>query len=159
MVGMAFAGLVTIVIIGFLWVFIGRPILEDFGLIARHSVSYYQVDAPHVMSRSAPERAPSVPSALETDGAQTDRRATMPVPSRAELLTLFRALRAAGMNRDTARAALKAVGLPLDNNIWADAAPVTLGAIETPAYVTPIVGRRTSATFETDPDYPYQAPA
>jgi hypothetical protein len=26
-------------------------------------------------------------------------------------------------------------------------------------HVTPIVGRRTSAVFETDPDYPYQSPA
>lgn len=26
-------------------------------------------------------------------------------------------------------------------------------------HVTPIVGRRTNAVFETDPDYPYQAPA
>jgi hypothetical protein len=47
--------------------------------------------------------------------------------------------------------------IPLSNDVWAEAAPTDPNAAA--AHVTPIVGRRTSAVFETDPDYPYQAPA
>jgi hypothetical protein len=63
----------------------------------------------------------------------------------------------AGMNRDDARALLKPWGIPLDNNVWAE-----VGAVlekEAAPYVTPYVGRPTSARFETDQDFPYQAPA
>lgn len=48
---------VTIVILGVLWFYVARPILEDFGIISPRAVSYYQVDEPatvRVMSREEP---------------------------------------------------------------------------------------------------------
>lgn len=49
-----------------------------------------------------------------------------------------------------------------DNNVisdeW-DAARARLGMAPAQPYRTPIVGRSTSARFETDPDYPYAPPA
>lgn len=147
---------VTILTAGFLWFYVVRPILEDFNVIGPRVVKPYQERTAHVMSRSADDDAPSRPSSPQTDNAQTDRQSAQAAPGRAELLTLYSTMRAAGISREKARPALKAVGLPLDNNLWAEALPAT-PADE--SYVTPIVGRATSARFETDPDYPYQAPA
>lgn len=145
-----FAAGVCILAIGFVWFYVVRPILEDYGVIVNPS----QETDPYVMSRSDPAPAPSLALSLQTDGAQTDRQPATVKPGRAELLTLYATMRAAGITREQARPALKAVGLPLDNNLWADAAPA-----EAP-HVTPYVGRPTNARFDvTDPDYPYQAPA
>lgn len=121
-------------------------------------VSHSEDSDPHVMSRSEEDDLLSRPLSPQTDDAQTDRRVEMKAPGRAELLTLYTAMRAAGMSREKARPALKAVGLPLDNNLWVEAAPAA-GNPDEPQYVTPIVGRPTAARFETDPEYPYQAPA
>lgn len=55
------------------------------------------------------------------------------------------------------RAALKG-----DNNVLGveiEAARTRLGIAPPAPHVTPYVGRPTNARFETDPDYPYQAPA
>jgi hypothetical protein len=49
-----------------------------------------------------------------------------------------------------------------DNNVMGaeiESARKRQGVEPEPAYVTPIVGRPTAARFETDPEYPYQAPA
>lgn len=140
-------------------VFLSRTV--DVWAIVRHYfavrvVSNYQERAPHVMSRSDDDDAPSRPSSPQTDGVQTDRQPAPAVPGRAELLTLYSTMRAAGISREKARTALKAVGLPLDNNLWAEALPA---APADESYVTPIVGRPTSARFETDPELAYQAPA
>lgn len=143
---------VLILAAGFVWFWIARPILEGCGII--RDVSDYQEEAPALMSRVEDSAALYSPSSLQTDSRQTDRQPTQAQPGRAELLTLYQTMRAAGISREKARPVLKGVGLPLDNNLWADAAPT-----EDAAHVTPIVGRRTSAQFETDPEFPYVAPS
>jgi len=146
--GVAFSILVTIVIAGFLWFWIVRPILEDFNLIAPRSVNDYEEAAPIVMSRSEDNAPASLRPSLET-GNQTDRQTEQVPRIRAEeLLTLYRLMRAAGIGREEAAAAFKASGLPFNNNVWRDATP------EEPPHVTPIVGRATNAQF--DHDYPYR---
>jgi hypothetical protein len=144
-----FATCVCILAIGFVWFYVVRPILEDYGVIVNPS----QEPTAHVMSRSDTAPTPSMALSLQTDGVQTDRQPATVKPGRVELLTLYSTMRAAGITREQARPALKAVGLPLDNNLWAEAAPP-----EAP-HVTPYAGRPTNARFETDADYPYQAPA
>lgn len=146
-----FATCVCILAAGFVWFYVVRPILEDYGVIVKPS----EEAPPVVMSRSRNDVVLYSPSSLQTDSVQTDRQPASAAPGRAELLTLYQTMRAAGIGREKARPVLKAVGLPLDNNLWAEAAP---SADEAP-HVTPIVGRPTSARFETDADYPYQAPA
>lgn len=106
---------------------------------------------PRVMSRSDESAAPSSPSSLQTSGVQTPDQTDDPAVKRAKLLDTYRPLRKLGMGRDDARAFLKPWGIPLDNNLWAEAAP----AAEESVHVTPIVGRPTRARFETDADHPY----
>ena len=51
--GTVFSVAVTIMILGFLWFFVARPILEDYGVIAPRAVNDYQLTielAPPVMS-------------------------------------------------------------------------------------------------------------
>lgn len=146
---------VTILSAGWLWFYIARPILEAYGVIR---VNDYEATAPVVMSRSEDSAALSRPLSPQTDSGQTDRPPLQTQPGRAELLTLYKTLREAGISREKVRPVLKAVGIPLDNNLWADAAPAEPDATAA-SYVTPIVGRATSARFETDPEFPYQAPA
>jgi hypothetical protein len=122
------------------------------------TVNDYQESTPRVMSRSEARPSLSSPSSLQTDSFQTDRQLAQAQPGRAELLTLYQTMRAAGIGRERARPVLKAVGLPLDNNLWAEAVPVQPSSDDA-EYRTPIVGRPTSAKFETDPDFPYQSPA
>lgn len=150
--GVAFSILVTIVILGFLWFWIVRPILEDYNLIApRESVNDYQEAAPVVMSRPEYAAPPSAPSSLQTDSRQTADRPAPTLPSRDVMLNSHKLLRKYGIPREEARAMYKSFGLPLDNNLWSEAATGS----ETP-HVTPVAGRPTSARFETDADYPYQ---
>jgi hypothetical protein len=110
---------------------------------------------PHVMSRSAEDSAPSIASSLETRPTQTPDQTIDPAVRRQKLLDTYRPLRKLGMSRDDARALLNAWNIPLDNNLWTEAG----AALEREAaiHITPIVGRPTSARFEADPDYPYQA--
>jgi len=150
--GEAFSIVVTVIILGFLWFYIARPILEDYGVIAPRDVNDYEDAAPVVMSRSADEPAPSIASSLETRPVQTPDQAIDPAARRAKLLDTYRPLRKLGMCRDDARALLNPWGIPLDNNLWTEAAPQT-------PYVTPVAGRPTSARFETDPELRYEAPA
>lgn len=142
---------------GFLWFWIVRPIMEDYGLIhPRGTVSDYLDSGPSLMSREGDGAPLSSPSSLETQN-QTDRQTEQTPPIRAEqLLTLYKTMRAAGISREDAQSACKASGLPFNNNVWAKAAPAAQPESQ---YITPIVGRRTSAVFETDQDFPYQSPA
>jgi hypothetical protein len=103
---------------------------------------------PRVMSRSADTTAPSMPSSLETRPVQTPDQTIDPAVRRAKLLDTYRPLRKLGMSRDDARQLLHTWGIPLDNNLWAEAAPPP------DPYITPIAGRATGARF--DPDFPYQ---
>lgn len=154
MAAVIFASCVCILAIGFVWFWIARPILEDCGVIR---VNDYPDSDAHVMSRSERGVSPSLPSSLETDAVQTPDQTEDPAARRQKLFDTYKPLRKAGMNRDDARALLKPWGIPLDNNVWAE-----VGAAmerEAAQHVTPIVGRPTNARFETDADYPYQAPA
>ena len=54
-------------------------------------------------------------------------------------------MRAAGIGRENARAALRGVGIAFDNNLWTDAAPPPN------VHLTPIVGRQTDAQFPYEP--------
>lgn len=141
-----FSGLVTILIVGWLWFYIARPILEDFGIIR---VNSSEEDAPDVMSRSNETPPQNIPSSLQTDNRQTADRPAAPPISRDVMLDTYRLLRKYGIPREEARPILKAAGLPLDNNLWTEAAPV---------HVTPIAGRATRAAFDTDPELVYQPP-
>lgn len=113
--------------------------------------------APVVMSRSVENESPSMPSSVQTDGVQTPDQTEDPAARRKKLFDTYKPLRKLGMKRDEASVFLHTIGLPLDNNVWAEVG----AALEAEAaqYTTPIVGRPTSARFETDADFPYQAPA
>lgn len=118
------------------------------------SVKHSQRSASDVMSRSEDVRPVESALSLQTDSRQTADKPPPVSPSRDVMLNTYRLLRKYGIPREEARPVLKAAGLPLDNNLWADAAPPD------DVHRTPIVGRATSARFETtDPDYPYQSPA
>lgn len=161
--GVAFSILVTIIIVGFLWFWIVRPILEDYNLIApRESVNDYQeAHAPpaHVMSRQ---------EALSVRPSETDARVSAVNPLWEEFLLDRTRARLITVMVDSGIPVAEIRGLLKGDNgaigAEAEAARKRLG-IEPPAqlaapYVTPIAARPTSARFEfTDPDYPYQAPA
>jgi hypothetical protein len=84
------------------------------------------------------------PSSLQTDDRRTPDRPMIPLPSRDVMLDTYRTLRKLGMAREEARMMLRALGLPLDNNLWTQAAPPP------PEHVTPIAGRPTAAQFPDD---------
>jgi hypothetical protein len=156
----AFAILVTIVIVGWLWFYIARPILEDYGVLApAESVKTSQDSAANVMSRSQDETPQEVPSSHRQTALQTDRQpAQQPIPtiSRDVMLNTYRLLRKYGVPREEARPVLKAANIPLDNNLWTQAAPP---AEKPEEYRTPIADRPTRASYyDDDPDLAYQSP-
>jgi hypothetical protein len=108
--------------------------------------------APVVMSRAAPEPAPSAASSLETDSPPSPDRPMMPVPTEAQMLDVFKVLREAGVKREALRGAWKAAGLPLNNNVWADAAP------DDDLTITPYAGRVTRRSYYAEPELEYQEP-
>lgn len=117
------------------------------------TVNDYQDTRPRVMSRS--ENTVLVERLSSKDG-QSDGRTDSLVYERAELQMFYTLLRKHGVSREEARPVLKAMRIPLSNDVWASAAPA---ADDTP-HVTPYAGRPTSARFDvTDLDYPYQKPA
>lgn len=148
-----FAIAVSIVIAGWLWFFIVRPILEDWGVLSKaESVNSYENSDPVIMSRSQESAAEYPASSLQTDGRRTPDRPMMPVPTSDEMLDIFKVLRAAGVKRDALSGAWRAAGLKMDNNLWSQAAPPP----QEPAAVTPIAGRPTSAKFHDDPELEYR---
>lgn len=150
-----FAVGVSILILGWLWFYIVRPILEDYGVIvAPERVKDYEDAAPVVMSRSGDAAPEKVPPSLQTDDRQTTDRPMMPVPTPNEMLDIFRVLRAAGVKREALQGAWRAAGLKLDNNLWRDAAPTPAE----PVTVTPIAHRPTNAQFQSDPEFAYEPP-
>lgn len=118
----------------------------------RRAVSYSQDSGGDIMSRGASAPLANMASSLQTDNRQTADRPTMPVPTTEEMLNIFRVLRAAGVKRDALRGPWRAARLPLDNNLWTQAAPPE------PPTVTPIAGRPTAAQFQDDPELTYEAP-
>lgn len=131
----------------------GGPVAYVRQTSVRYVVKHSQDAPPVVMSRTPINDRPSMPSSVQTDGVQTPDQTEDTAARRQKLLDTYRPLRKLGMSRDDARVFLSRWNIPLDNNLWADAAPPD------DVHRTPIVGRPTSAVFETDPDYPYQAPA
>lgn len=92
--------------------------------------------APALMSRTSGEAPDDRASSPQTDG-QTDGAApTMSAPNREQMLDIFKVLRAAGVKREDLRPAWRAAGLPLDNNLWSEAAPPPPPA-QTPIGETP----------------------
>ena len=108
----------------------------------------------NVMSRASDNDRPAAALLLQTDARQTPRQTQWPALTREETLDICKALRQRGFLRDEARLIFRAFHQPLDNNLWTQAAPP-----EDDAHVTPIVGRRTSAQFETDPELAYHPPS
>lgn len=129
----------------------------------RHSaVSRYADDDADTMSTSSTHTPPSLPLSLETD-RRADRQTVQVVkPNAEQLLTLYKLMRAHGIGRDDAQAALKEAGLPLNNNVWSKAAPppkVVQPNEDDDVLVTPYAGRRTRASYyPDDPDLAYQPP-
>lgn len=114
-------------------------------------VNDYEDSAPVVMSRVQNATVENSPSSLQTRPQTVPDQTEDPKVRRAKLLDTYKVLRELGMSRDDARALLKPWGIPLDNNLWADAAP------QEPPTITPIAGRPTSAKFhEGEPDLEYK---
>ena len=127
---------------------------DEHGSLGRaglNTVKRYVAPRPRVMSQGENDTPPSRLSSLQTDSRQTADTPAPPAPTRDVMLNSHKLLRKYGIPREEARAMYKSLGLPLDNNLWAEAA----AGSEAP-HITPIVGRPTSARFETDADYPYQ---
>lgn len=126
------------------------------GIKARF-VNSSEDSAPVVMSRSEFRPSPSMPSSLQTDSAKVSDRRMIPAPTQNEMLDIYRLMREHNIPREKARPVLKAAGLPLDNNLWTQAAPPEPEAEE---YVTPIAGRPTPAQFKypDEPELNYQPP-
>lgn len=130
----------------------------SLGRAGLNTVKKYVVARPRVMSQPTHDVLPSIPSAVQTDDRQTTDRPAPAVPPRDVMLNSHKLLRKYGIPREEARAMYKSLGLPLDNNLWTEAAPTA--PADDAGHVTPIVGRPTSARFDvTDLDYPYQKPA
>lgn len=127
----AYLAAAAVVTLGALWYRVLRPMLEDFGILpplgARQVSRVFPPEpgpAGGVMSRSAGDAAPSGPSVSQTDGPDGQTDGADGPPSAAKLLPLYRLLRQeGGATREAARAALAAAALPLDNNVWTQAAP------------------------------------
>lgn len=143
-----FAGLLLLLgVIRFLaWL---TELQETHGSVTRagvNTVKRYVAPRPRDTSSSVASAAPSFLSSPETDSLQTAYRQPQPAqPGRPELLTLYQTMRAAGISREKARPVLKGVGLSLDNNLWAEAAPPD------DPHITPVAGRPTDADFPFQP--------
>lgn len=150
-----FSVAVTVVIAGFLWFYIVRPILEDYGIIAPRAVSYYQVDDPatvRVMSRQEEQTVKQTKQTAQTDAdlwmgrVQVDRTKTALI----ELLVY------SGWNVGEIRALLKGDSGVLGQEI--DSARKRLGITPPAPHITPIANRPTRAVFEQDPELAYEPP-
>lgn len=86
----------------------------------------------------------------QTDGVQTGSDGAeldIPADKRAALLSLFVALRKDGWSRGKAAGAARAIGFPLDSNLWSEAGKTldTLPA-PTPTATAPVSGRQIDPT-------------
>lgn len=108
-------------------------------------VSRSDEGVPELMSRTV--WAPSVEAVSSQDG-RTDEAPDNWTPSRDDLLTLYKILRAHGVGREEIRPALKAVRVPLSNDLWKQAAPPAPPEPHEDSHVTPIAERPTKAAFQ-----------
>lgn len=127
------------------------------GDLARPYVSMvWPVRQPEITS-SPPASAPSSPSVSQTDAAPLVVQAAPPESTRAEILDACKVLRAKGLSREDARIVFGYLHRRLDNNLWADAAPVAQPADD--EIITPYAGRRTKASYYPDqPELEYVEP-
>lgn len=152
--------LAAIACVGVIWFFVVRPALEDWGILQPREdtgeVSTITPSAlPVVMSNRPTPSIPSPSLSLETDAPKAPDRPMMPVPTRDQMLDIFKVLRAAGVSRDTIGPAWRAAGLPLNNNLWSDAAPDPDDAI----ILTPIARRPVDGKwYPEDPKLEYKGP-
>lgn len=110
------------------------------------SVKALPAPAPVVTSSGREQQHASSASVSQTDSPQTADRPLAPAITREQMLDAAKTLRAAGLSREKGRAVFSALGLPLDNNLWAAAAPPEPEA----DYVTPIAGRATKKAYYPD---------
>lgn len=118
-------------------------------------VNDYEEDVMSRPGETPPAHAPSSLDRQQTADRQAPDRPDPRKPTPDELLTLYRLMRKHGVPREEARAALKTNNLPLDNNLWAKAAPPE----EEGDVLTPVAGRPTKASYYPDrPDLQYEPP-
>lgn len=110
---------------------------------------------PVVMSNRPVPPTPSASPSLETDAPKAPDRPMMPVPTRDQMLDIFKVLRAAGVGREAIGPAWRAAGLPLNNNLWSDAAPdPDEDMILTPIARRPVDGKY----YPNNPELEYKGP-
>jgi hypothetical protein len=153
-----FAICVVIVVAGVVWFHILRPILVDFGVIGvDESVKDNEPTPAVIMSRPEYATPLSTPSSLRTDDGRTETTAPQPRFTEDQLLTLYALLRSSGVTRDRATPALKAAGIPVNNNLWTRAAPPA--PADDGEYRTPIAGRPADAAlFRESGELAYEPP-
>lgn len=148
---------------GVLWFYVLSPALTGLGVLRppaedTETVNYSAPAAPVVMSNDRTPH-PDVLPVVPTDGRASDAGRTEPQPAytQQQLLTHYMWLRRLGAKRDEAREQLRAIGIPLHNDLWAQAAPPPPVADD--EIITPWAGRRTKAAYYPDsPDLEYEAP-
>lgn len=147
-----FLSLIAFVAVGAIWFRIVRPAIEDYRELSRESAG----DA-DVMSRAMEiDEATIAPSALRQTAPQTDQTAAPPPIPRDVMIDTLRSLREHGYSREQARALLRGLRQPLDNNLWTAAAPPERNDDE---IVTPFAGRRTKASYYPDnPELEFEPP-
>ena len=150
--GTVFSVAVTIMILGFLWFFVARPILEDYGVIAPRAVNDYQLTI---------ELAPPVMSRQENRTERTNERSSHDQAWRDFLLDrtrgrLITVMVDSDLTVSEIRSLLKGESTVLGQEI--EATRQRLGKASAQPYRTPIVGRPTRAVFEQDPELAYEPP-
>lgn len=108
-----------------------------------------------IMSRDEDDAPANVAPSLQTRPQTAPDQTEDPAARRAKLLDTYRALRKHGISRKDAQALLHMWNLPLDNNLWAQAATPEPPPEQT--YHTPIAGRPTDPRlYHDDPELEYQ---
>lgn len=161
MAAVLFSWLVAIVITGFLWFYVVRPILEDYELIAPRAVNDYQeanADAARVMSRETAQTTRQTETDNQTDRVSEADQWLDRLDVDRTKIALIELLVYSGWGVGEIRSVLKG-----DSNVLGveiEAARKRLGAEpDAPPYTTPYAGRPTSAQFfETDAELAYQPP-
>jgi len=156
-----FSILVTIVILGWLWFYIARPILEDYGVLPPITVNTYQpVDRlpSRVMSREEGQTEQTDQTDEQTDRVSEPNNQ----PSRLQLdktrAALIEELLYNGWTLTDIRRERILRGDNGEIGTEIEAARKRLGIAQSAQYVTPIAGRPTKAVFESDPELAYQPP-
>ena len=137
-------------------VFLSRTV-DLWSVVRRYLVVRVVHHSQVVMSPELPQTSRQTQTDRQTDEASTPDPRIERLQLDRTKTALIEVLVYSGWDVSDIRSAVKGDNGAIGAEV--DAARKRLG-IPTPGpYRTPIVGRPTSARFETDPDYPYQAPA